>query len=387
MPPITNIRTPMRLLEMPRRTFWRESLFFLKKVRSAAASVSGSRSSPPTTTPRSRSSRATCITCAPLLFTTWAAAIWDAPTFRPTSFFLRPTDVRRFAFGALSAFRRCSIGGCSASGLRPKSGLRSFFGFSALCSSASVSFFRPGSKSESLISFFRSTSGSRNPEAAGRRKLLLLGLEAVPLDQAEQLLRPARARERHLLVDHSAQDEIGERLLERHHPAGGSGLHDRVDLLDLRLADQVPDGVVGKQDLDGGHSAGPVRGRDECLGHHALEGGGDLRPDLSLLGGREDVDQAVDRRRGVLRVQRGEDEVAGLGGRERGRDRLEVAHLAEEDHVGVLAERAAKRVCEGRRVGADLALVDDAVLVPVEELDRVLDRDDVIRPGPVDLVD
>ena len=32
-------------------------------------------------------------TCATPLFTTWAAAIWDAPTFRPTSFFLRPTDV------------------------------------------------------------------------------------------------------------------------------------------------------------------------------------------------------------------------------------------------------------------------------------------------------
>ena len=48
---------------------------------------------------------------------------------------------------------------------------------------------------------------------------------------------------------------------------------------------------------------------------------------------------------------------------------------------------APRSVGEGRRVGADLALVDDAVLVLVEELDRVFDRDDVIRPGPVDLVD
>ena len=73
-----------------------------------------------------------------------------------------------------------------------------------------------------------------------------------------------------------------------------------------------------------------------------------------------------------------EDEVAGLGGGQRGRDRLEVAHLAEEDHVGVLAQRAAERVGEARRVLADLALVDDAALVMVQELDRVLDRDDVI---------
>ena len=48
----------------------------------------------------------------------------------------------------------------------------------------------------------------------------------------------------------------------------------------------------------------------------------------------------------ALRVQRAEDEVAGLGGGERGRDRLEVAHLADEDHVGVLAKRGAQRLGE-----------------------------------------
>ena len=89
----------------------------------------------------------------------------------------------------------------------------------------------------------------------------------------------------------------------------------------------------------------------------------------------------------VLGVERGEDEVAGLGRGQRGRDRLEVAHLAEEDHVGVLAEGGAQRLGEGRRVGADLALVDDALLVPVQELDRVLDRDDVVGARAVDLVD
>jgi hypothetical protein len=35
--------------------------------------------------------------------------------------------------------------------------------------------------------------------------------------------------------------------------------------------------------------------------------------------------------------------VARLGRGQRGRDRLEVAHLAEEDHVGVLAERRPQR--------------------------------------------
>ena len=79
--------------------------------------------------------------------------------------------------------------------------------------------------------------------------------------------------------------------------------------------------------------------------------------------------------------------MARLGGGERGRDRLEVAHLAEEDHVGVLAQRRAQRLAEARRVRADLALRDDAALVPVHELDRVLDREDVVRLLAVDLVD
>ncbi len=82
----------------------------------------------------------------------------------------------------------------------------------------------------------------------------------------------------------------------------------------------------------------------------------------------------------ALGVERAEDEVAGLGRGERRRDRLEVAHFAEEDHVGVLAKRGAERQAEARRVGADLALVDDARLVPVQKLDRILDRDDVVVP-------
>ena len=94
--------------------------------------------------------------------------------------------------------------------------------------------------------------------------------------------------------------------------------------------------------------------------------------------GGEDVDDPVDRLGGRLGVQRGEDEVAGLSGGQRGRDRLEVAHLADEDHVGVLAQRGFERDREVGRVGADLALVDDALLCAVQELDRVLDREDVL---------
>jgi hypothetical protein len=67
-------------------------------------------------------------------------------------------------------------------------------------------------------------------------------------------------------------------------------------------------------------------------------------------------------------------------------DRLQVAHLADEDHVGVLAQGGTKALRERRRVLADLALVDDAGPVMVQELDRVLDREDVLAARVVDVV-
>ena len=86
-------------------------------------------------------------------------------------------------------------------------------------------------------------------------------------------------------------------------------------------------------------------------------------------------------------MQRAEDEVAGLGGGQRSADRLEVAHLADENHVGVLAQRRTQACAEAECVDPDLALIDDAALVPVHELDRILDREDVVAPRAVDLVD
>ena len=131
----------------------------------------------------------------------------------------------------------------------------------------------------------------------------------------------------------------------------------------------------------------PSRALAQRLADDALDGAGELDPDLLLLVRREDVDDAVDGLRGVLRVQGGEDEVTGLGGGEGHRDRLQVAHLADQDDVRVLAQHVLEGV--GERVGvlADLALVDQARLVVVEELDRVLDGHDVVAPGAVGQVD
>ena len=86
-------------------------------------------------------------------------------------------------------------------------------------------------------------------------------------------------------------------------------------------------------------------------------------------------------------VDGAEDQVAGLGGVDAGLEGFAVAHLADQDDVGVLADR----VLEGRLpvgdVEADLALVDDRLLVGEDELDRVLDGQDVHRFALVDVVE
>ena len=86
-------------------------------------------------------------------------------------------------------------------------------------------------------------------------------------------------------------------------------------------------------------------------------------------------------------MERAKHHVARFSGGDRRLDRLQVAKLADEDDVGVLSQRAAEGLREARHVGADLPLVDRALLRLVIKLDRILDRDDVVIVGFVDEVD
>jgi hypothetical protein len=100
--------------------------------------------------------------------------------------------------------------------------------------------------------------------------------------------------------------------------------------------------------------------------------------------GRDDARDGLCR---VERVQGGHDEVARLGGEDGRLDGLQVAHFADQDDVGILAERALQAGGEAHAVGTDLALRDHRLLVVVQILDRVLDGDDVPAGGAVDVVD
>ena len=85
-----------------------------------------------------------------------------------------------------------------------------------------------------------------------------------------------------------------------------------------------------------------------------------LQADLLLLRRREDRDDALNGFRGVQSVQGRENQVAGFGGQQSGGNGFQVAHFADQNHVGVLTQGGAQRGGEIRSVDFDFALVDEA---------------------------
>ncbi len=86
-------------------------------------------------------------------------------------------------------------------------------------------------------------------------------------------------------------------------------------------------------------------------------------------------------------MQRGEDEVAGLGGGERDSCGLGVAHLADHNHVWSLPERRPQRGREIRGINADFNLFDHAEVVGMFVFDGVFDGYDMAGFMLVDFID
>jgi hypothetical protein len=86
-------------------------------------------------------------------------------------------------------------------------------------------------------------------------------------------------------------------------------------------------------------------------------------------------------------VQRPEYEMAGFGRLDGDGDGFEVSQFTNEQDVGILTKRGTQRVLERIGVRPDLTLIDQAGFVRVNELDRVLNRDDVVVARSVDVVD
>jgi hypothetical protein len=74
------------------------------------------------------------------------------------------------------------------------------------------------------------------------------------------------------------------------------------------------------------------------------------------------------------------------GGLERETNGFQIAHLAHQDDVRVLAERRAEGARERQGVGPHLAVRDEAPLALVDELEGIFDRDDVIGALAVGMI-
>ena len=79
--------------------------------------------------------------------------------------------------------------------------------------------------------------------------------------------------------------------------------------------------------------------------------------------------------------------MAGLGSGDGERNRFQIAHFADHDDIGILAERAAQRRCERAGMRVHFALGDVATFWFQHILDRIFEGDDVLAPLDVRLLD
>ena len=159
--------------------------------------------------------------------------------------------------------------------------------------------------------------------------------------------------------DAAGADEFDEGLFHGEHAVGAAGFNAGAELMVVSAADEVAGGSVGDEDFDGGVAAGAVGGGEKLLGDDGEKREGELLADLRLVAGGEGVEDARDGLGGVVGVEGGEDEVAGFGGGEGCGHGFAVAHLADHDDVGVLAEDGADGFGEVGGVVAELDLFDE----------------------------
>ena len=158
---------------------------------------------------------------------------------------------------------------------------------------------------------------------------------------------------------------------------------ERVDLVDLVVADQRADRRRHDENLRRHRAARPFARRQQRLRDDPLEHERELRAHLRLLVAREDVDDAVDR------LGRASSCAAWRSARWPVSAIVSAAWIVSRSRISPIrmtsgSSRSAylSAAREALRVGADLALVDDAALVAVDELDRIFDRDDVAAYAP-----
>ena len=125
----------------------------------------------------------------------------------------------------------------------------------------------------------------------------------------------------------------------------------------------------------------------QALRNDVAEGFSESGADALLIALRKDADDALDGLGGIDGVQGGQHQVAGFRGFEGDFNGFAIAHFANENDFGSLAQGGAQGQRKGRRIAVELALVNGGLLVAVQKFDGIFDGQDVKGLVFVHLVD
>jgi hypothetical protein len=260
------------------------------------------------------------------------------------------------------------------------------------CGSLAAAFLRTGRKlqveRQEVLWRQRRERGSRTPNylRAKRSKSAIWRSISSRAESAAERIPWMRSLNSSAL---EARARASSRVIESLHAvlagAGGDGVVDQTRF--VRVDDAIADVSGGDHDFDGGDTAFVIGAANEALRNDGFQRGGKLQANLFLLRRREDGDNTLNRFGGVQSVQGGKHEVAGFRGEQRGGNSFEVAHFADQNHVGVLTESSAQRRGKVRGVHFHFALIDEAFFVAVQKLDGIFDGDEMVGAIGVDAVD
>ena len=145
----------------------------------------------------------------------------------------------------------------------------------------------------------------------------------------------------------------------------------------LSLADDVGDERGVEQDLEGGDPALPMSGGEQLLGDDGAQVEGEIEQELAVLLLGDQMQDAIQRLVGIVGVQGGEAEVPRLGELDGELHGLLGADFTDEDDIRGLAQGIFEGDIEGCGVDPHLPLGHQAAIVLMDELHRILHRQDV----------
>src|SRR5690349_6897301 len=106
-----------------------------------------------------------------------------------------------------------------------------------------------------------------------------------------------------------------------------------------------------------------------------------------MLVRRKDIEQPVECAGSISGMERSQNQMSSLRGRDRERDCLKVAHFTEHDHIWIFTKRSTERGSERAGVSVHFALSDVTRFRLEHVFDRVFQGNNMLAPLHVYLLD